>query len=436
MINEVFYMRSSIGCHTANIFMKITVKEAALIYEDFMRYEKETGGIRIRPIHTTKIDSNTDPFIKKLYSSLPKIHRIEYLCKNKGIRWELRRNTRSPAYITQKQSGEDKPCSIKAKINPKILSGETDYLSAATADCFEEVEVSFDIEAEKISSSLKNFNSYSYNRIDYCFNGDIQELKIGCTAEQMMKLIKRSNIPDGFIELKEYDKNSHRAKAYKHSFYLKNNSVVINCYGKNAQLKQQYPDNICLEDSRDLIRFEVQCKYPKVYAISSKIEKRAGGSHSILMKEMISDKVCRDTIEKYFHKIVRKGNYFTLDGARWMVEAYHFRRDKEERLIEVLEFISECRGIAKAKDKFRGEELKEFKRSLKDLDEIFVNPVTIPRNWGIDYIPNLLQAYDNTIFDEHLVFLNEYKARKLLSEYLLLKGYADNNTLSEGICLY
>lgn len=417
-------MRSSIGCHTANIFMKATTKEAALIYEDFIRYGKETGKIRVRPIRTTKIDPHADPFIKKLFSGLPKFHRMEYLCREKGLKWELRRSMSSPAYITQKLTGEDKPCSIKAKINPRILNGETDYLTAATADCFEEVEVSFDIEAEKISPSLKNFDSYSYNRIDYCFNGDTQELKTGCTAGQMMKLIKRGNIPDDFTELKEYDKSSHRGKPHKHSFYLKNNSVVINCYGKNVQLKKQYPDNICLGDSQDLIRFEVQCKYPKVYAMSSKIEKRVGGSHSMTMKEMISDRVCRDVIVKYFNKIVRKGNYFTLDGARWMVEAYHFRQDKEDRLIDALELVSECRGIAKAKATLQGEEVKDFKRSLKDLDEIFVNPVTIPRNWGIDYIPNLLKAYDHTICDEHLVFLNEFKAGELLSEYLLLKGYS------------
>jgi len=399
--------------------MKTTGKEAASIYEDFVRYGKETGEIRTRPIRTIKIAPDADKFIRNLFASLPKVHRIEYPCKDKGIRWELRRSMRSPAYITTKLVGEDKPCSIKAKINPNVLNGETDYLTAATSDCLGDVEISFNIEAAKISPLLRKFDSYAYNRIDYCFNGDTQELKIGCTAEQMMKLIKRSNIPDSFIEQMKYDKRSHRGKPYKYSFYLKSNSVVINCYCKGEQLKEQYPDNICLEDSHNLIRFEVQCKYSKVYAMSSDIKKGNNGSNSLMLKEMLSNKFCEYVITKYFNKIVRKGHYLTLDGARSIVEAHNFRRDKEERLIDTLEFINECRGIAKAKAKLLGEALKDFKRSLKDLDDILVNPVTIPRDWGIDYIPNLLWAYYDSIYEEQLITSREFKAEQYLSEYLL-----------------
>lgn len=56
-----------------------------------------------------------------------------------------------------------------------------------------------------------------------------------------------------------------------------------------------------------------------------------------------------------------------------MVEARKFRRDKEERLIYALGLINECRGITKAKSKLLGVDLKDFKRSLKDLDDILVN---------------------------------------------------------------
>ncbi len=411
-------MRSSIGWHTANVFMKTTGKEAASIYEDFVRYGKETGKIRTRPIRTIEIAPDADKFIKNLFSGLPKIHRMEYPGEDKGIRWELRRSMRSPAYITTKLVGEDKPCSIKAKINPKVLNGETDYLTAATSDCLGDVEISFDIEAAKISPLLKRFDSYAYNRIDYCFNGDTQELKIGCTAEQMMKLIKRSNIPDNFVERVDYDKSAHRGKSCKYSFYLKSNSVVINCYCKGEQLQEQYPDNICLEDSHNLIRFEVQCKYSKVYAMSSVIKKGNNDSNSMMLKEMLSNKVCEDVIIKYFNQIVRKGHYFTLDGARTIVEAHNFRRDKEERLIDALELINECRGIAKAKSKLLSADLKDFKRSLKDLDDILVNPVTIPREWNIDYIPNLLWVYYDSIYEEQLITSSEFVAKKYISEYL------------------
>jgi len=138
----------------------------------------------------------------------------------------------------------------------------------------------------------------------------------------------------------------------------------------------------------------------------------------MIMNEMVSDKVCKDVVTKYFNKVVRKGDYFTLDGARWMVEAHNFRKDKEERLIYALELINECRGIAKAKSKLLGEDLKDFKRSLKDLDDILVNPVTIPREWGIDYLPNLLRAYFDEIMEEQVMTSREYLFNEYLSELL------------------
>ena len=123
-------------------------------------------------------------------------------------------------------------------------------------------------------------------------------------------------------------------------------------------------------------------------------------------------------IEKYYYKVVRKGDYFTLDCARWIVEQYGFRPEKERRLLETLVFVNESRGIAKAKAKLSGSELKEFKRSLKDLDAIYVNPVTIPRKWGITHIPNLLRAYYDSEYEEVVVVGNEGRTHEYLTRYL------------------
>lgn len=415
-------MRSSIGFHTFTVFMKTTLKEAGAIYDDFERFRKKTREIKIRPIDKTKIKHGADEFIKRLYSGLTKVHRMEYTCKDKGLSWGMRRSISSPAYIKANLVGEDKSCTIRATLNPKVLNGEKDYLTAANSDCLANTEKVFNYEAAKISPLLQKWGSYACNRIDYCFNGDAKELGLGCTAEQLMKLIKHGNIPDSFSEEIKYDENSHRKKAYKYSFYLKSNSVVINCYWKGEQLKQWCSDKRCLDAARSLIRFEVQCKYSKVYAMSAAIKKENNDPTSILINDLLSPKVCEDVIIKYFSKIVRKGHYFTLDGARSIVEAYNFRRDKEDRLIYALELINECRGISKAETRLLSVDLKDFKRSLNDLDDILVNPVTIPLDWGIDYIPNLLRAYYDTIYEEQLMPLKEFEVEKCIEEYLMEKS--------------
>lgn len=113
-----------------------------------------------------------------------------------------------------------------------------------------------------------------------------------------------------------------------------------------------------------------------------------------------------------------KGSYFTLDSARSIVESYHFRRSKEERIIYALELVKKYRGIAKAKDRLLGPDLDDFKRSLEDLDNMLINPVTIPRRWNINHIPNLLRAYDDAGIEEKLMPMQEYLAWEHIAEYL------------------
>ena len=128
---------------------------------------------------------------------------------------------------------------VEVKINPKTLCGIYDYITAATIkDLNGAIEI-FDNISKSISPLLGTFRNYGLKRIDYCVNFSVNELAPGCTSEQIMNLIKRSNVPPGFKEYMEYDKKSHRKKPMDDSFYLMNKSVSINCYRKAAELQQR-----------------------------------------------------------------------------------------------------------------------------------------------------------------------------------------------------
>ena len=139
---------------------------------------------------------------------------------------------------------------------------------------------------------------------------------------------------------------------------------------------------------------------------------------SIPIDIALSEGIYDDIIRKEFYRILRKGDYFTLDGARSIVESYHFRCDKEERIIYTLELVNECHGIAKAKSRLHGYDLTDFNRSLKDLDDMLINPVTIPRRWEIRHISNLLRAYDDAKYEERIMIDKEGWAWKHIKEYL------------------
>ena len=72
---------------------------------------------------------------------------------------------------------------------------------------------------------------------------------------------------------------------------------------------------------------------------------------------------------------------------------------KEERIVQTLELINRCRGISKAKEVLKRNEVPRLKQAMRELSEIGINPVTIPQGLKVKYIPNLLQEYYRKTID-------------------------------------
>ncbi len=405
-------INTSLGYHTFAFFQKAKDEEFYCLTSDFIAYANRNRDVKRFPLKNNKGWEYT-------YGT------------NKGMRWQLLSLKEKNGFVVQ---------GVMAVVNPKVLI-ERNYITASQNNDLDIVERLYNDEAAKISPVLLKFGECSLNRADPCLNIDIKELGLPCTPEQMMSLIKQGNIPKYYKERKEkYDMKQHRKVTDKNSFYLESRSANINYYWKYPQQSEKHPNYLFRESSRSVIRFEVQCKYLKLYTLSKNV--RHGSKYykpdanrsieeiyddmitdvhnpSIPIDVILSDAVYEDIIRKNFYKILRKGDYFTLDDARRIVESYNFRCDKEERIIYTLELVSACRGIAKARSRLYGPDLNDFNRSLKDLDNIMVNPVTIPRRWNIKQIPNLLRAYDDAAYEEQLIPVQEYQALKHISEFLI-----------------
>ena len=145
--------------------------------------------------------------------------------------------------------------------------------------------------------------------------------------------------------------------------------------------------------AQDIIRFEVQCKYPKMHALSM----QTGGCDFTLNKyfDLLGDPTCLKQINNYYKKTIGAGDWFSLAVAQRIIKKKRFNSQKEVRLLNALREVSQCRSLAVAKAKHQGSDLAAFKRTLKDLTEIGINPVTIPRDWGIKHIPNLMHTYND-----------------------------------------
>lgn len=377
-------LRSSLGFHTLTLSRPVFLQEAQYLISDFKRYSKETGAIQIFQDHGNL--------------------RIEFLNRAEGISWLIR----SDVWLEGFKMFVD---IVEVTINPKILGGIRDYITAATYDDMDAAIVNFNRISASITPALGSFEQYKLKRIDYCFNCALNELAPGCTYDQMMKLIKQSDIPPHYKEWKEHDDTSHRMKSRPGSFYLTNDSVHINCYSKYMKYLDQSQKNIekgflpipqaTMNAAQDIIRFEVQCKYLKTYTLSRKANED-GDDNINHYRSLLNHATCKDQISAYYNRTIGRSDWYTLQEAIRMIHSKHFHSQKDERLIRALKLVNDCRSITKAKATYQGSDLVAFKRTLSELASLGINPVTIPREWGIKHIPNLLYAYFNKVSEERI----------------------------------
>lgn len=386
-------LRSSLGFHTITLTLSLLYDEANQLITDFCTYRDKTGNIEIYRLKDGK------PIIYYPSDHLPPEINIKFKDRyrygdgNRGIKWCIRKSEWCNDFIDY---------IVEATINPKILADITDYLTAATYNDIDLAAANFNKISHEISPLLHSFSDYRITRIDYCVNISLDEFIPECTPMRLMNLIKRSNIPPHYEEWMKYDNTAHRTKSRPESFYLKSKSVNINYYSKYLQLLNKSKENVdrgyppidqkTLDASRNIYRFEVQCKYYKIFSMSQKA-KEAGDRGINKYKSLLDPVICTTIVSDYYEKVIGKGDWYTLSEAIRIIKSQGFNYQREDRLIKALGYVSKCRSLARAKESCPDEMLNAFIRTLKELENLNINPVTIPREWHIEYIPNLLRSY-------------------------------------------
>ncbi len=149
----------------------------------------------------------------------------------------------------------------------------------------------------------------------------------------------------------------------------------------------------------DIIRFEVQCKPRKIIDLNRHIK---DNNYLRINKydDFLSPAMCEKIIKYYFTRTIGLGDWYSLSYARQMIQLNHFNQNKEYRLIDALDAVNQCRGVSKAKKAIEqsptaSKDIRKFNDSLRELNKLGINPVTIPVSWGINHLPNLLESFDN-----------------------------------------
>ena len=187
-----------------------------------------------------------------------------------------------------------------------------------------------------------------------------------------------------------------------------------------------------MDNARDIIRFEVQYKYPKVYALSKAIQ--ANGDRKVNKYEsLLADEFCREIISYYFNATVGKGFWYSLHMAVAVVKSNKFNAQKENRIIDALQVINQCRSLAKAKAKYQGDDLAAFKRTLKDLSDLGIAQIYFLR-WGIetayDGLKNLL-AMNNISSKTRLTVYQDFYAILAIFNLAAFASYAADSQITQ-----
>lgn len=234
----------------------------------------------------------------------------------------------------------------------------------------------FDELIKAIEPNLPSFYYWTLKRIDYAINYKTKNVK------DYIKLFQRADKPSEYFK-EPYDKTQKRRTQRAGSFYLFSKSVAINFYDKQAERIYNMKRQEDINNSKNILRFEIQCNKGKTDYINY--------THEFKGKELYNytePSLSKEMIINYYLKTIGKGDFYKLDAAIKKVnscEKYSARC--KNNLIDILKLINKCRSVWKARQQY-SKTKETFNKGIKLIRKLGINPITIPERWSIDYLVN------------------------------------------------
>ncbi len=231
-------LRSSLGFHTMTLSLFLTEYEMRQLLNDFIEYK---GNTEFPFLYRKNGDGiYIDYLPEKNTAYLPTDITITYNHKNnrkdRGIRWHIFSDSyHHMGYI------------LDVTINPKILGDVHDYITAATYCDMKMAIICFNDEMKRISPLLRTFYDYNIKRVDYCINFYLKELAPECNQEQIINLLKRSDIlpliRNGLNTMKSHVEINVNLKVFIFTILLSRLIVIVNtCNYKTNQKSYRKKD--------------------------------------------------------------------------------------------------------------------------------------------------------------------------------------------------
>lgn len=182
--------------------------------------------------------------------------------------------------------------------------------------------------------------------------------------------------------------------------YYVSNSVTINIYDKEAELKAKNIPIPLEEKDRVpyLLRFEVQAEKSRLHYVRKKEQEKTGKEISRTLDEFVNGNYEYENLNYYMKRIIGEGNYYEYDTAIDIINNSNLKNNMKQKLIKVIKHVSKRQGIAnflKAVEEGKITDcgkLSSAKSYLKQLHEMGINPVTLSRR-QVDEMKQIQQQY-------------------------------------------
>lgn len=240
-----------------------------------------------------------------------------------------------------------------------------------------------------ISSTLPTEERWKVSRIDYTVNLFSEYVK------QCIDLAKKGRDPYRYKDIINLPGSSYR----------QSKTVILNFYDKLDHIRKYIgstsPNAYLLEEAKNIFRIEIQCLgNKKLKHIKNKYKLP---TYANIYDYLRSD-IAKETIFYYYKKVIGTGDYYSMNEAINKIQNSTWSNRKKENIIKWLRLIAQARSVSNAREQFiTGTVLKNtntlvkgslntFGNYIKSCEAIDLNPVTIPKDWEIKYIPNPIKS--------------------------------------------
>ncbi|MCA0120913.1 hypothetical protein [Bacillus sp. RSS_NA_20] len=246
---------------------------------------------------------------------------------------------------------------------------------------------------ESLTSTLPQSDRWFVSRIDFTKNLTTDYV------QECVALAKKGKDPYRYNDTINKPGSSYRASK----------SVILNFYDKLDHISKKVDpksfDAHLIEEAHNTFRIEVQClNFNKLKHLRKKFEL----PHKSNLYNYLRKDVAEGVIFYYYEKVIGSADYYSLYEALKIVEMSEMSARKKENIKKWLRLVAQAKGVSKAREQFiAGTTLGHAKIAIKGNQNTFrnyenackkigINPVTIPKDWGIDYIPNPINSLDTS----------------------------------------